>query len=120
MFKSVLATSTALVSLGTILVAPASAQTAAPQADAPQTASAATAPGQTAATAPDQTGATTPEPADRDIIVTGSTRAQRRFDASYAINTVTQADIEKIAPVNFADLIGQLPGFQTEITGGEV
>ncbi len=112
MFKSVLATSTALVSLCTILAAPASAQTAAPQADAPQTAD--------AATAPEKTGATTPEPADRDIIVTGSTRAQRRFDASYAINTVTQADIEKIAPVNFADLIGQLPGFQTEITGGEV
>ena len=55
-----------------------------------------------------------------DIVVTGTTRAQRRFDVSYAINTVTQEDVEKIAPVNFADLIGQLPGFQTEITGGEV
>ncbi|WCP13993.1 Vitamin B12 transporter BtuB [Sphingobium sp. AntQ-1] len=55
-----------------------------------------------------------------DIIVTGSTRAQRRFDVSYAINTISNEDIEKIAPVNFADLIGQLPGFQTEITGGEV
>ncbi|QJU58773.1 TonB-dependent receptor [Sphingomonas sp. AP4-R1] len=55
-----------------------------------------------------------------DVIVTGSTRAQRRFDASYAINTLSQEQIEKIAPVNFADLIGQLPGFQTEITGGEV
>ncbi|MFV0623973.1 TonB-dependent receptor [Sphingomonas sp. ac-8] len=56
----------------------------------------------------------------QDIIVTGSTRAQRRFDVSYAINTISQEDVEKIAPVNFADLIGQLPGFQTEITGGEV
>jgi outer membrane receptor protein involved in Fe transport len=55
-----------------------------------------------------------------EIIVTGSTRAQRRFDVSYAINTISQEDVEKIAPVNFADLIGQLPGFQTEITGGEV
>ena len=55
-----------------------------------------------------------------DIIVTGSTRAQRRFDVSYAINTISAEDVEKIAPVNFADLIGQLPGFQTEITGGEV
>jgi outer membrane receptor protein involved in Fe transport len=54
------------------------------------------------------------------IIVTGATRAQRRFDTSYAINTITQDTVEKIAPVNFADLIGQLPGFQTEITGGEV
>jgi outer membrane receptor protein involved in Fe transport len=55
-----------------------------------------------------------------DIIVTGSTRAERRFDVSYAVNTISQEDFEKIAPVNFADLIGQLPGFQTEITGGEV
>lgn len=79
------------------------------------------------ATSPSASGSA--EPADEsgqtvddqsDIIVTGSTRAQRRFDASYAINTVSQTDIEKIAPVNFADLIGQLPGFQTEITGGEV
>lgn len=58
--------------------------------------------------------------AGSEIIVTGTARAQRRFDASYAINTLNQAEIEKIAPVNFADLIGQLPGFQTEITGGEV
>ncbi|MBN8830521.1 MAG: TonB-dependent receptor, partial [Sphingomonadales bacterium] len=55
-----------------------------------------------------------------EIIVTGSTRAQRRFDVSYAVNTISQEDVEKISPVNFADLIGQLPGFQTEITGGEV
>ncbi|PSJ42986.1 TonB-dependent receptor [Allosphingosinicella deserti] len=55
-----------------------------------------------------------------EIVITGSTRAQRRFDASFAINTLSREDIEKIAPVNFADLIGQLPGFQTEITGGEV
>ncbi|MEE4452984.1 TonB-dependent receptor [Novosphingobium resinovorum] len=55
-----------------------------------------------------------------DIIVTGSTRAERRFDVSYAVNTLSQDDVEKIAPVNLSDLIGQLPGFQTEITGGEV
>ncbi|CAN5247059.1 hypothetical protein BH10PSE12_BH10PSE12_04460 [soil metagenome] len=55
-----------------------------------------------------------------DIIVTGSTRAQRRFDVSYAINSVSLEDIQKIAPISMADLIGTLPGFQTEITGGEV
>ncbi|GAA0447074.1 MULTISPECIES: TonB-dependent receptor [Sphingomonas] len=65
---------------------------------------------------PQAAGDVSPE----EIIVTGSTRAQRRFDVSYAINTISQTDVEKIAPVNFADLIGQLPGFQTEITGGEV
>ena len=120
MSKSVLATSTALAALCVAFAAPAQAQTETPQTTAPQTSDAA--PSDTSATtaASEQAGATTPEPADRDIIVTGSTRAQRRFDASYAINTVTQTDMEKIAPVNFADLIGQLPGFQTEITGGEV
>lgn len=55
-----------------------------------------------------------------DIIVTGSTRAERRFDVSYAINSVSQEEIQRIAPLNTADLIGQLPGFQTESTGGEV
>lgn len=59
-------------------------------------------------------------PKSDEIIVTGSTRAERRFDVSYAINTLNQDEIAKIAPVNMADLIGQLPGFQTEATGGEV
>ncbi|WP_226638542.1 TonB-dependent receptor [Novosphingobium profundi] len=54
------------------------------------------------------------------IIVTGSTRAERRFDVSYAVNTLDDEEIAKIAPVNLADLVGQVPGFQTEITGGEV
>ena len=97
MIKSILATGTALAALCSVASAPAYAQ------------------GPDATPAADATG-----DAPSDIIVTGSTRAQRRFDVSYAINTVSQDDVEKIAPVNFADLIGQLPGFQTEITGGEV
>ena len=39
-----------------------------------------------------------------DIIVTGSTRAERRFDVSYAINSVSQDEIQRIAPLNTADL----------------
>ena len=101
MLKTVLASGTAFVALCSAPATPAFAQS---EQAAPQSA--------------DQTAAA--EAPKDDIIVTGSTRAQRRFDASYAINTVSQADIAKIAPVNFADLIGQLPGFQTEITGGEV
>lgn len=108
MFKSVLATGTAIVSLCPAFATAVHAQAT----TVPVTTAAGT------AEAPPQD--TTQEEPKSDIIVTGSTRAQRRFDASYAINTVSQADIEKIAPVNFADLIGQLPGFQTEITGGEV
>jgi outer membrane receptor protein involved in Fe transport len=98
MLKSILASGTALAAVCTVFIAPAAAQTAAP--------------------APADAGEQSSSP--DDIIVTGSTRAQRRFDVSYAINTVSQEDMQKIAPVNFADLIGQLPGFQTEITGGEV
>lgn len=55
-----------------------------------------------------------------DIIVTGSARAQRRFDVSYAINSLSQADVQKIAPKSFADLLGTVPGIQVEATGGEV
>ncbi|QSR20009.1 TonB-dependent receptor [Novosphingobium sp. KA1] len=95
MLKSVLATGAALAALATAIT-PAVAE------EAPA--------------APPAAG----EASGDDIIVTGSTRAERRFDVSYAVNTISQEDVEKIAPVNFADLIGQLPGFQTEITGGEV
>ncbi len=108
MLKSVLATGTAFVALYAASAAPAHAQVV----DAGTVTTAE--PGRE----DDRTAA--PEQPNSEIIVTGSTRAQRRFDASYAINTISQTDIEKIAPVNFADLIGQLPGFQTEITGGEV
>jgi len=102
MLKSLL-TSTALAAACAGIALPAFAQTSDPQ--------------QARATAQENAGA---DDAPGQIIVTGTTRATRRFDASYAINTISQEGMEKIAPVNFADLIGQLPGFQTEITGGEV
>jgi len=55
-----------------------------------------------------------------DIVVTGSARAQRRFDVSYAVNSLTPEEVQKIAPKNFADLLGTVPGIQVEATGGEV
>lgn len=99
MLKSVLASGVAAIATCAAFATPAFAQSAAAAPDAQQQQDVAV---------------------SGDIIVTGSTRAQRRFDVSYAINTISQDDMQKIAPVNFADLIGQLPGFQTEITGGEV
>lgn len=54
------------------------------------------------------------------VIVTGSARAERRFDVSYAVNALSQNDIQKLAPLNMADLLGKLPGIQVEPTGGEV
>jgi iron complex outermembrane recepter protein len=55
-----------------------------------------------------------------DIVVTGSARAQRRFDVSYAVNSMSQEQIRKLAPRSMTELIGSLPGIQTEATGGEV
>ena len=54
------------------------------------------------------------------VVVTGSARAQRRFDVSYAVNALSQGDIQKLAPQNMADLLGKMPGIQVEATGGEV
>lgn len=98
MKKQYLAVGCALIALG-IAAAPAFAQTA-----------------DTPAADPAQTG----EDAGTDIIVTGSARAQRRFDVSYAVNSLSQADVQKIAPKSFADLLGTVPGIQVEATGGEV
>jgi iron complex outermembrane receptor protein len=55
-----------------------------------------------------------------DIIVTGAARAQRRFDVAYAVNSLSQVDVQQIAPKSFADLLGTIPGIQVEATGGEV
>jgi outer membrane receptor protein involved in Fe transport len=54
------------------------------------------------------------------VVVTGSARPQRRFDVSYAVNSLSQNDVQKLAPQNMADLLGKLPGIQVEATGGEV
>ncbi|WP_347302396.1 TonB-dependent receptor [Croceibacterium sp. TMG7-5b_MA50] len=55
-----------------------------------------------------------------EIIVTGTARAQRRFDVSYAVNSLGQEDVLRIAPRSVADLLGTVPGIQVEATGGEV
>ena len=54
------------------------------------------------------------------VVVTGSARPQRRFDVSYAVNALSQTDVQKLAPQNMADLLGKMPGIQVEATGGEV
>ncbi|QAY75995.1 TonB-dependent receptor [Sphingosinicella sp. BN140058] len=70
--------------------------------------------GATAATASD-------EAVDEgEIVITGTARAQRRFDVSYAVNSLKQDDVLRIAPKNYADLLGTVPGIQVEATGGEV
>ncbi|RVU02316.1 TonB-dependent receptor [Novosphingobium umbonatum] len=59
-------------------------------------------------------------PAVNDIVVTGSSRAQRRFGVSYAVNALDGDQIRKLAPRSMTELIGALPGIQVEATGGEV
>ncbi|WP_294197530.1 TonB-dependent receptor [uncultured Sphingomonas sp.] len=76
---------------------------------------------QTADGASPQAAATVPaDDQAGDIVVTGSARAERRFDVAYAVNSLSQRDIQKIAPLNTADLLGNVPGIQVEATGGEV
>ncbi|HJO66895.1 MAG TPA: Plug domain-containing protein, partial [Sphingomonas sanguinis] len=74
-------------------------------------------PSQAETTAPDTAK---PDADHSDIIVTGSARQQRRFDVSYAVNSLSQTDIQKLAPKSTTDLIGTLPGIHVEATGGEV
>ena len=55
-----------------------------------------------------------------DIVVTGTATAQRKFDVSYAVTSLSNADIRQMAPLSFADLLSQVPGVLSESTGGEV
>lgn len=88
--------------------------TAVPQLAAAQTTATGAAEAQTQADADAQ------ELTGEEVIVTGSARRQRRFDVSYAVNSLGQDDVKRLAPLNFADLLGKLPGIQVEATGGEV
>ncbi|MDE1918074.1 MAG: TonB-dependent receptor [Sphingomonadales bacterium] len=58
--------------------------------------------------------------APSDIVVTGSAKPERRFDVAYAVNVLSQKDVQKIAPKSMADLLSNVPGIQVEETGGEV
>ncbi|MDY7524573.1 TonB-dependent receptor [Sphingomonas sp. 10B4] len=111
MRKITLASGCAVASLALASTVPAWAQVASsPSAPAAEPAS----------DAPQAADAPAAAAANTDIIVTGSARAQRRFDVSYQINSLSQADIKQLAPKSFADLLGQLPGIHVETTGGEV
>jgi len=89
--------------------APAFAQSAANGGAGPTTSADAT-PATAGAAASDQSS---------DIIVTGTARPQRRFDVSYAVNSLSQKDISKLAPRSYSDLVASVPGIQVESSGGE-
>lgn len=62
------------------------------------------------------------EPAEDDfnvIIVTGTATGQSKFKTSYAITSLSNDDVVRLAPLNTADLLGQVRGVYAEATGGE-
>jgi iron complex outermembrane recepter protein len=62
------------------------------------------------------------EPAEDDfnvIIVTGTVTGQTKFNTSYAITSLSNEDVFRLAPLNTADLLGQIRGVYAEATGGE-
>ncbi|MEB1528674.1 TonB-dependent receptor [Xanthomonas sp. WHRI 7945] len=54
------------------------------------------------------------------LIVTGTGQAQSQFEASYAITSMSAEQIDKLAPLSLASLVGSMPGIYAESTGGEV
>ena len=54
-----------------------------------------------------------------EVIVTGTSRERRKFDAPYSVSTLSQHEIELYAPLSTVDLFAKLPGFGAEPSGGE-
>lgn len=82
-----------------------------------QGSAAARSPAQAAASpAQDQKG----EDAGAVVIVTGVTQATTKKNATFSINTLSAEDIQRLAPMSTADLLGNLPGIYAEgSTAGE-
>lgn len=57
-----------------------------------------------------------------DIVVTGraGTSTQRKVETSYAISTISDADLRMRAPIGVAEALKQVPGFYSAPTSGEV
>lgn len=54
-----------------------------------------------------------------DIVVTGTSSRQRKFDAPYSVSTIDRARIDEVAPHSIADLLQATPGITVEASGGE-
>lgn len=53
------------------------------------------------------------------VVVTGSSQAIKKFDAPYAISTVSAEQIQQAAPKSMVDLLRAIPGITVENSGGE-
>src|SRR6202045_4259879 len=54
-----------------------------------------------------------------EVVVTGTSRERPRFDAAYAVSTLSAQQIDVYAPLSSVDLFAKLPGFGAESSGGE-
>lgn len=67
--------------------------------------------------------AAAPDVAEQDdfdtIVVTASALGQSKFKTSYAITTIDQQELVRLAPLSTADLLGQIRGVFSESSGGE-
>ena len=54
-----------------------------------------------------------------EIVVTGTTRPERKIDTSISVSSVNAESIGQIAPQSAADLVRYIPGIRSEASGGE-
>lgn len=73
----------------------------------------------TPAAAPSAEDASRAPAADGDIVVTGTSLRQRKFDAPYSVSTIDRQRIADTAPHSVADLLKATPGITVEASGGE-
>ncbi|MEG3124551.1 TonB-dependent siderophore receptor [Sphingomonas sp. GB1N7] len=60
-----------------------------------------------------------PEDRGDDIVVTGTSRPERRLTTSISVSALDSAQISRAAPLGSADLIRNVPGLRSESSGGE-
>lgn len=68
---------------------------------------------------PVEDAATDPANANDDIVVTGTSRPERRLTTSISISALDSAQIAQTAPLGSADLVRNVPGLRSEASGGE-
>ena len=53
-----------------------------------------------------------------ETVITANRTAEERKDSTAAVTVFTRADIDRLQPVNVADLLGRVPGVQIQPSGG--
>src|SRR5690554_2394616 len=53
-----------------------------------------------------------------ETVITANSTAEERKDSTAAVTVFTRADIDRLQPVNVADLLGRVPGVQIQPSGG--